>query len=858
MGILGVQSLTLALAVSMIFATGLILGGMSISTGNKSTDDARATGDRGISQCMESGGTNVRSVTAQLLLSVLMDFRTRAYGSIAGPSIISRDLVNYISQFHPDEVGNPDFMEKIIRKAVFAKHLSAMRQYGPIGITLIMWDVTPNSETLRQAYGGAWGSHLIYYVAGLYDDGSFNQVVAEGRLSYPYGPFNYQSYLQFGNTNRSGHIIEGPCNYADFTKVGRCVADSNATPIAVLEILRGRCFHNMMNPDQNTILIEPDAIIHSPISGAGPTVSTSACMPIAHPEQVNYYPRQGHRTGYVTTTIDTTGISLMMKETALPEGSVLYSLEKNPWNGKVEHITGCNVGEAAYTIRQLNAEGFEIWRLGVPFPIVNHTLNGMIDGELSPIARHGRHMIEMANNSNYGEYYDHIESLPAGTVADWTDTNTSVLYWVRVASVKLLDIHWYLVLLVPRNSVMSVIDDAAEVIRVQIVKDKQDTDDERDKNYTIMYVVTATCVVILLGLSVVFTNIIISPLIVLSDDMAAVAVMETDSVDLTVSLSSLSEVRAMQQSFRKMVKNLIEYKNYMPQSVLMKSDDEESQESPLSKSSGLGSSASRTQVSHSRSVAQHHQAVEMGLKKKTISVIMFNSIGWHSRRNNDVIVEQHCSLITCLTSAVEKNKGVCDAFNGDRLMAYFNANRANSDHRSCAVKCGLMAKSDCQLPLSFATSSGEAKVGNIGIVGMKKFSILSPMVSFAATLERYSAFEKYSCLIDKRCAEHSRVHVDCVAVRLVCFAKHSEAAQLVYEAKALRKVQEEEWMYQLEAESTFGKWNGFVEMLADGQFDEAEKLLSDLNSFTGDRTYDYWRTVCSKKNLDIIQLDGRC
>ena len=854
MGILGVQSLTLALAVSMIFATGLILGGMSISTGNKSTDDARATGDRGISQCMESGGSNVRSVTAQLLLSVLMDFRTRVYGTIAGPSILSRDMVKFLTQFHPDEVANPDFMEKITRKVLFSKHLSAMEQYGYVSLAIVMWNVTPNSETLRQAYGGAWGGHLSFFVAGQYDDGSFLQVAVESRLSYPYGPFNYQDFAQYGQVNGSGHFAEGPCNYADLGQGGRCFSSLKVTVSQTEETLINRCFHNMMNPDQNTILIESDATIHSPISSTGPSISMTACTPITHPEQVNIYPRQAFRTGYVRAVIDTTGISLMMKETALPDGSVLYSLEKNLWTGKVEHITGCNVGEAAFTIRQFDERGFEIWKLGVPFPIVNHTLNGMIDGELSPIARHGRHMIEMANNSNYGEYYDHIESLPAGTVADWTDTNTSVLYWVRVASVKLLDIHWYLVLLVPRNSVMSVIDDAAEVIRVQIVKDKQDTDDERDKNYTIMYVVTATCVVILLGLSVVFTNIIISPLIVLSDDMAAVAVMETDSVNLTVALSSLSEVRAMQQSFRKMVKNLIEYKNYMPQSVLMKSDDEESEEvSAVTKSTGIGSSASRTQVSHTRSFV-HHQAIEMGLKKKTISVIMFNSIGWHSRKNNDVIIEQHCSLITCLTSAVEKNKGVCDAFNGDRLMAYFNANRANSDHRSCAVKCGLMAKSDCQLPLSFATSSGEAKVGNIGIVGMKKFSILSPMVSFAAALEKYSASEGYNGLIDKRCAEHSRVHVDFRAVRLVCFAKQSEAAQLVYEAKALRKVEEEEWMYQLEAESTFGKWNGFVEMLAAGHFDEAEKLLSDLNSFTGDRTSNHWRSVCSKKNLDIIQL----
>ena len=852
MGILGVQSLTLALAVSMIFATGLILGGMSISTGNKSTDDARATGDRGISQCMESGGTNVREVTAKLVLSVLTDSKTKLTAMLASPTLVAEDMVRLLAQYHPDVVSNPDFIDTTLRKAAYAQHLNAMERYGFISLAITAWNQTPNSDTLRQAYSGAWGGELVYFVSGAYPNGDFIQIVAESRLSYPDGPFNLQRFFNFGNTNGSGHIVEGPCNYYDSSRYGRCGADFADTLPPEREELINRCFHNMRFPDQNSILSE--TTIHSPIVPTGPSVSLQACTPMIHRDQVNIYPRQAGRTGFVTTILDMTTVTDMIKATSLPDGSVLYAVEKDPWTGLVSHIAGCNVGDAYYLISAHDDNGTIAFSRGVSFPIVNHTLNGRADGELSPIARHGRHMIEMANNSNYGEYYDHIESLPAGTVADWTDTNTSVLYWVRVASVKLLDIHWYLVLLVPRNSVMSVIDDAAEVIRVQIVKDKQDTDDERDKNYTIMYVVTATCVVILLGLSVVFTNIIISPLIVLSDDMAAVAVMETDSVDLKIPLSSLSEVRAMQQSFRKMVKNLIEYKNYMPQSVLMKSDDEESHDTALTKSSSLDSSASKT---HTRSFGQHHQAVEMGLKKKTISVIMFNSIGWHSMTESEHLVDQHCSLITCLTSAVNKNKGVCDAFNGDRLMAYFNANRANSDHRSCAVKCGLMAKSDCQLPLSFATSSGEAKVGNIGIVGMKKFSILSPMVSFVATLEKYSASEGYNGLIDKRCAEHSRMSIESRATALVSYTKLSSKPQLVYEAISSRVVKDEEWMYQLDKESTYERWNEFVRILATSDFDEAAKLLIHLDDFTDDPIYDYWRIICSKQSLNLILFDGK-
>ena len=843
---LGIQSLILALAVSMIFATSLILGGISISTGNTATDAARETGDRGISQCMKSSSVNVKEVTARLLLSILIDLKTKMLGILGVPTMLSQGVASFLKLYHPDEVSNPVFIDTVLRNVLFSKYKQSVELYGPHSLGFVALNTTPNGKTFREAFGGAWGGEILYSVTGNYENGSYIYYTAESRQTFPNGYINYQPMYYHGEVFiDTGRLIPKPCHLN-----GKCFANYLLLRKANAHQLVNPCFYNMQSSNPKTALYEPGPTYYSELVSGGTHVEVQVCTSVVHPEQQNFFPKQDKRVGMITSSTSTSSISNVMKEVSLPSDSILYAVERNPFTKVVNIVAGCNVGMPYYVFRRRLKDGRNIVR-AAPFPIVDHTTDGEIAGEISPIARHGRYMFEMSEDGTGGAYYDYADNLAPEIVLNWTDTSTSILYWVRVTSVKISNVHWYIVLLVPRESVMSVMDTAADMININIEKDKKDTDDKRAHNYMIMYVVTAGCVVILLALSVVFTNIIISPLIVLRDDMAAVAVMATDDVNLTVPLSSLSEVKEMQNSFRQMVRNLIEYKNYMPQSVLLQSEDSDTNHQ---------SSEDTTVSSLSRSTPQqvaHQQAMEMRLKKKCVTIIMFNSIGWHNRKEcPTATIELHCSLIECLTAAVSSNRGVCDAFTGDRLMAYFNANRNNNGHQGSAVKAGLMAKAASKLQLSFGVASGDSKVGNIGIVGMKKFSILSAVVPLASSLEKLCTAEGYDGLIDNACAEHSNMVADSRAAVLVLFRKLFERSQLVFEAKALRKISEEEWMYQLEAESKFAKWNEFVHKIVSRNFNKANELLNKLDAFTGDNVYSHWRQACKQRVFEAVDLSN--
>eukprot|EP01060_Flectonema_neradi_P020931 TRINITY_DN2842_c0_g1_i4.p1 TRINITY_DN2842_c0_g1~~TRINITY_DN2842_c0_g1_i4.p1 ORF type:complete len:874 (+),score=145.79 TRINITY_DN2842_c0_g1_i4:61-2622(+) len=847
---LGVQSLTLALAVSMIFATGLVLGGISISTGKTSTDDAWATGDRGIAQCMDSGSINVKGITARLLESVLSEFGTQVHDMLSFPLTVTRGISKFLRLFHPDVTSDPTFIDTDLRAFLYTYHQSAIAKYPGTGIGVVLWNETTNSDTLRYNYDnngrGAWGGEVFFFV-----DNNVGTGMVEARASHPYGPMTLEEGVisHYGTSNSSGRIIQGPCDY--ITGTGSCPLDLWATMQPQRRNNLNKCFLNMKTSDGPLVDVGDPTI--SEIMSSGPSISIQTCLAISHPAQINRYPRQNFRTGWVTLSVSPQTISEKMRAAILPEGSILYAAERHPSSGKVETLGGANVGKPFFQVSQFDENGNEIWRLGIPYPLVNHTLNGEAFGPLSPVARFSRYMNGIGDN-----HYEYLSQQPSDSILDWTDPDTSILYWVRVTPVTLFHLTWYLTFLVPRESVMSVIDEASEAIRETIRKDKKSADDKSKKSHLIMYVVTSVCVLLLLLISYLFTTIIISPLIMLGDDMAAVAVMETEAVDLTGPLSGLVEVREMQSSFRVMVKNLIEFKSYMPQSVLIKSSDEETEEGPKSsgrsKASGTGSMRSSNNSRSLRSQARYAQCSDFGLKRKNVSVIMFNCVGWHNDQpdSTEAIMSKHSSLIENLTTSVAQNKGICDAFSGDRMMAYFNANKNNAGHRLSVVKSGLGAYELSKLKISFAATTGDCMVGNIGVTGMKKYSILSPIVPFAACLEKLSSIKGCKGLIDSRCADACRSSIDCRATALVTFSKVSKGKQqLVFEPLTLTE-EDGEWMHDLEASGKHKDWNEYVHCIVAGDFNEAKKHVASLDKYTGCKTYTLWKGACSANEQPAV------
>eukprot|EP00760_Papus_ankaliazontas_P022498 PhM_4_TR18868/c5_g1_i2/m.104968 len=134
---------------------------------------------------------------------------------------------------------------------------------------------------------------------------------------------------------------------------------------------------------------------------------------------------------------------------------------------------------------------------------------------------------------------------------------------------------WSVVVVVPHAEVLGDIESQNRKVHTAI----SENEEEMDKTYTetqlwLLIAVCATGAIVFL-LAHVFTLRFTRHLMWLKDDMAHIAVMELNSVDLKRHESHIVEVRSMQISFKKMVRDLKDYRAFMPQAILQANEEEE-------------------------------------------------------------------------------------------------------------------------------------------------------------------------------------------------------------------------------------------------------------------------------------------
>eukprot|EP01062_Namystynia_karyoxenos_P001167 TRINITY_DN1039_c0_g1_i7.p1 TRINITY_DN1039_c0_g1~~TRINITY_DN1039_c0_g1_i7.p1 ORF type:complete len:1144 (+),score=234.88 TRINITY_DN1039_c0_g1_i7:137-3433(+) len=483
----------------------------------------------------------------------------------------------------------------------------------------------------------------------------------------------------------------------------------------------------------------------------------------------------------------------------------------------------------------------------------------------------------------------HYEGFPSEEVVRWTDDD-GLLWWTKVATItmpaelELLKI--YLVILVQRDQAMKAIDEATLIVQddinrttaavlaevaekrsstaANIEKENKETEDQKEKDFLLMYIVVAICVALLMVVSVVFVHFTIAPLLVLEGEMADVATMKLEFVDRDRPLSQLGEVAQMQSSFLQMVRNLIEYRNYMPQSILCDGSDEEEEEeeerqgtgatpsSPKASSRGGTSSGGDRNKSSKQSIAMSKRSnfsrVEIAqkkfaggpeeLKKRPVSFCSFNLSGWHAllADKGDLLTATHSNYLSKAIAKITSTKGIPDTFCGDRIIGTFNGVKPCATHRAQAPLCGagFLAQMKTEHPamrITCATVSGDCKFGNMGCTGAKRFTFVGGTYTWACALERFCASIGTGILCDKWiCSEaQNSLHVRIAAV--VYFAKRAASDQVVHEILGEKAVSEDEWMYQLEeaaANDPHAAWNSFVAAVIEKRFDNAKEAMIKL------------------------------
>ena len=839
----GIQSLTILLCVVLILSTGAIIGGFTLSTWDDLLEKARDTGDEGFGMCLDSGTADIETVSARYLRSVLGNVDTAVKEYLKVPEQLVIALANLARAHHPNVTTNPAFSRTIMRPAV----LSAFKAGMTAGVTEInheayAWSAAHPVPWKRGDGFAGWGSRFTHRIANpasgvLPTNGTKILMLYESRdhLTLAEGLSDYSIYTEI---NELGDIRDPslPCNYnPDYNKDvlrGLCIFPvSDAEPLDNPVIAqRGKQLH-YLSADEPP-LNPADTLVYSSMQVQWDYVAWVLTYTYTHPDMYTLFPKQGKRVGSVGATLTADGVTDVVRAQLLPTGTSLYLVEDDRASGAVGTLVAYNSG------RQVVMSNITTWwgsseLVASGINITNHSMEDATSDIPSVIAEHGRFVF--THPQNYRDLVEKTED----SFLKWSDSNGTE-FWTITSTIEHSTIFWYSTLLVPRASVMDTIDASTNAIRAKVVSDLSSADAQKEDAVTVMVIVTAVAVIGLLAIAVVFTRHITSPLLKLGSEMASVAVMDLEAVDTGRAVSQLSEVGVMQRSFVTMVANLVEYRNYMPQSVLV--NDTENEEVSVTKSSQETTSQSgRSKHSHTSQSSvvetQHQKALLRveGMKKKKVSLAHMNVVLWHAfcKKHKDAeVLSAHAGVIETILTAVQRNKGVCDTFAGDKMLATFNAFVPTASHSVSCVKAArkIAATLGDVHKISYGCTTGEARVGNMGCNGMKKVSILSQSMSWVVVLERWNKKCNLPGVIDRSMSREAEGQVVLQCVGAVLYQKLSENVQTVFAVKGLCTSENEEWMYQLESASNnpHALWNEVFEHIIKQDFEKASSLLDSV------------------------------
>eukprot|EP01065_Artemidia_motanka_P042220 TRINITY_DN5618_c2_g1_i1.p1 TRINITY_DN5618_c2_g1~~TRINITY_DN5618_c2_g1_i1.p1 ORF type:complete len:983 (+),score=285.99 TRINITY_DN5618_c2_g1_i1:102-3050(+) len=367
-------------------------------------------------------------------------------------------------------------------------------------------------------------------------------------------------------------------------------------------------------------------------------------------------------------------------------------------------------------------------------------------------------------------------------------------------------------------------------VAAEIKRSNEDVQETLDKDRAILYSVIAGSSVVLMVMSVLFVAKIVAPIQQLQLDMHEVALMKLEHVDEGQTPSALAEVAAMQASFLQMIRNLREFRSYMPASVLVDDDEEEDEEPAGPDEASSISSAQRSHLkqvasrnsngaSHSelgrqestlrtkRSVDGAGKAMGLGLHKKKAVVMSANVTRFSFTTQSmsaDSVLDAVSKVVASFSNAVQQSKGVPDGFNADRFYATWGAVRpvasAKTNATLAAKKASTCAADQLSKVAEFgkvtaAVSAGDVMCGNMGTQSMRKFCCIGAAPGLAHMLVAHCNVLQTAVLVDSNVGGEVQGKM---FSRLMPPVRTWRGVHKAFEVLEEKSVGEDEWMYQLE------------------------------------------------------------
>eukprot|EP01063_Lacrimia_lanifica_P004492 TRINITY_DN1251_c0_g1_i1.p1 TRINITY_DN1251_c0_g1~~TRINITY_DN1251_c0_g1_i1.p1 ORF type:complete len:918 (+),score=272.81 TRINITY_DN1251_c0_g1_i1:74-2827(+) len=877
----GVQSLSIGLSIALVVVTGCLVGSLSMTTGNQLLDDARATGARSLSSSLSSSDADIKMVAGRYLTSVTNGLSAKITGIFDRADALLEGASNLIQSQEPDRAlgvfPDNDFLDNVLRGYMRAS-VETFSPYGFSGFGLkwsnrtgMQWHFLVHESQAIPAPGTRpWGVMETQCLAC--PDKTFN-------TEFPPQSMPEYNFYVGGVAGPDGKMIDTeeecfiyrdyPNNLANVPnlahdKFGRCLF-----PHSVLfapwpgSDEEQYLWSNMMIEERAKVpgMVAPtDQIVFGELTAYYSGLQIDAMRVVTHPNYVNPYavlPEHRNRMGFLSLVINSAIISDMLEDAKadMPDNTILYLTAENPFTGHRERLVSTNHGRiSGWRIEQRGVFAYD-WRVDIE--VRNHSMNGSTWQERAKPSLVSHHATMVYDTYGNDSFIGAVANT-SGSFAVWNDPEGNE-WWYQTRQIEYgPTLRWFLNMLVPRASVMAAIDASVLSVRTQEAQDRKAADEKQERAMIVIVVVTVCVAVVLMAASAVVTNMILKPLNELGDDMASVAVMHVEDVNMLKKMSALSEVQRMQTSFRTMVTNLLEYKQYMPASVLLDDEDDSGSENsqrsvsqPASVSMGksrqsIGSKSSLAEARRNQAGVAVNKLNDMSLKRKTISVVSYNLRSWltvSAALGDTALPEVYSGVLSALLGALKMFKGVADTFAGDHVLAAHNAFSNQATHKKAALEAALAAVQNVseaavpgsayqKLSLSFACTSGEAKIGQMGCQGMKKVTINSAIVPWSAKLEDYNNKRGYLGTMDGHVAKDVRGNFLFRQTDVVQFTKRAAEKMLeVYEVLETVAAAEDEWMYQLEdalSSNPFTSWEQMWALASEGNTGAARDELSKI------------------------------
>eukprot|EP01059_Diplonema_ambulator_P003362 TRINITY_DN13031_c0_g1_i1.p1 TRINITY_DN13031_c0_g1~~TRINITY_DN13031_c0_g1_i1.p1 ORF type:complete len:959 (+),score=312.86 TRINITY_DN13031_c0_g1_i1:55-2931(+) len=677
----------------------------------------------------------------------------------------------------------------------------------------------------------------------------------------------------YGTLNSFGGFMDLPCNF-DFIRggfSGPCPGNPSFTLTAVPVVRKGLVF---THPTDRVAADVPVPLqwgkIHSFPLFAGIALAATFESTPKHPNRTV--------SGFVQVSHDLRSVANVI--TNHLDGDHVVFVVIGGTNDQLGLVVGTSVGNSTAVVPGIHPITGSMTNVTMPTHCTNVT-DAIVQGACRDIYALGGGTMGEYGVDPFQAVYDQQMNTNR-TVEVVVDES---IYFVRITELSdSIGLKWWIVSIEQKEAILGKINAERNAVHATIEDSTESVNHQLAVDRAVMYLVIFSVVMVMFVISAVGTMILVRPLEHLKKEMEDVARLQLDDLQTGNYRSILTEVSSMQTSFLAMVASMKEYKQYMPQALLQREDEEDINSDVASDDSedvshshkhntphgpGTHSETSGSKAKNDSESADHVVTLtgSSGTSPNPALIVAASNVSGGKRKNGlgvyltkkarvtqlsicctdfnryirttgdpSAIVEFHSKwLHMCVTDA-QDFQGVLVSFIADNVDLSFGGLSNCLSPPTKAAKYALQVRNrlnsikselteNTQPAMGLAT--GTVYVGNLGCTGVKMPAVLGRAVAQSKVTQTIAMEMGLDIVMDQTSADELKGVIICTPVEVI----KTEAGNLrvAYFLAEAHHAGAGEWMYTMDVGVGAGEhYDRAWELLRAGQLTQAADFFDTL------------------------------